>query len=129
MNNVKPNLKGKVDFIDYVISRRMRLQRIKQGFSQFQLADVLNVSIQQIQKYESGINRISGGKSHKIAKFLKVPINYFFDNINESKVINSEPYPINEKEFISLISAFNSIKNHRVRKQIIEMTKIMASRC
>jgi transcriptional regulator with XRE-family HTH domain len=133
-------LKGKVSYIDYLISRRLKMRRLILGVSQQELAEAAEVSIQQVQKYESAINRISSSNLYRLAKFLKVPINYFFeqidDNLNNSAKVaeedetyschdNSE-FNINGKEVASLIKTFGGVKNPQVRNKLVELIKSMS---
>jgi len=61
-----------------VIAANVRQVRHAHGMSQEELAELLDVSVPQIQKYESASNRISAAKLHRMARFLNVPIERFF---------------------------------------------------
>ena len=76
--------KGKADILGKIVSRRLKMRRIILGLSQNDLGKAVDVSIQQVQKYEKAINRISSGKLFTLAKFLKVPISYFYDQSQDS---------------------------------------------
>jgi transcriptional regulator with XRE-family HTH domain len=130
--------KGRADDIDKLVSRKLKMRRMMLGLSQEEVGQAVDVSIQQIQKYEKARNRIASGKLFTLAKFLKVPINYFFENSNDnlqtiSNVFaeESEEYNANdessvsEKELIQLIKSFGEIKNSQTRKKIIELIKSM----
>lgn len=108
------------------------------GLTQEEVGQAVDVSIQQIQKYEKARNRIASGKLFTLAKFLKVPINYFFENSNDNtQIVNnvfteeSEEYnaneegAISEKEIMQLIKSFSDVKNAQTRKKIIELIKTM----
>lgn len=73
---------------DGVIGQKIRIRRIEMGISQAELGKPLGVSFQQIQKYEKGVNRVSAGRLHHIAKLLDVTTDYFYDNLtrNENEV-------------------------------------------
>lgn len=73
-----------LSFIDAYIGKRIRIRRNLLGLSQDQLAKALGISFQQIQKYERGNNRISGSRIWHMARILSVPVNYFFDGIEQS---------------------------------------------
>jgi len=131
--------KGRADSIDKLVSRRLKMRRMILGLSQNDLGKAVDVSIQQVQKYEKATNRISSGKLFAFAKFLKVPISYFYDqNEGSSNAINtalaedqeafgeSESELVSEKEIMSLIKAFGEINNPQSRKKIIELVKTMA---
>ena len=77
--------KKRVSNIDIQIGARLRLLREQRGVSRGTLARTLNISQQQVQKYESGQNRISAGLLPKLANQLGVPISYLFDNLPERK--------------------------------------------
>lgn len=64
--------------VDRHVGRRVCETRINQGYNQSDLGRAINVSFQQVQKYENGANRISASKLFDIARFLKVDIGFFF---------------------------------------------------
>ena len=63
--------------IDMHVGKRVRLRRTLLGMSQEQLGAELNVTFQQVQKYERGANRISASRLWDISQILDVPISYF----------------------------------------------------
>lgn len=65
--------------IEKSIGGKIRARRTELGLTQAQLASKLNLSYQQIQKYETGLNRISAGRLYLIAKILYTNLSYFFD--------------------------------------------------
>src|ERR1700683_5607912 len=67
--------------IDHHVGARVRERRIMLGFTQQQLADLIGVTYQQAHKYERGINRVSAGRLYEIAHVLSVPVNYFFEGL------------------------------------------------
>lgn len=130
--------KGRADNIDKLVSRKLKMRRMMLGLSQEEVGQAIEVSIQQIQKYEKAKNRIASGKLFTLAKFLKVPINYFFDYSSnylsqDAFAEEADPYDANdeesvsEKEVINLIRAFSEVKNPQTRKKIIELIKSMNS--
>ncbi len=62
---------------------RLRLRRIAMGLTQTKVARMLNVTFQQIQKYEKGTNGVSSIRLLQLSNYLKVPINYFFEDYSE----------------------------------------------
>ena len=62
---------------------RLRMRRLALGLTQTNVAKAINVTFQQIQKYEKGINGVSSIRLLQLSNYLKVPINYFFDNYSE----------------------------------------------
>ena len=64
---------------DFHVGERIRERRAGLGLTQEDLGGTLQISYQQIQKYETGANRISAGRLFEIASALDVGISYFFD--------------------------------------------------
>jgi transcriptional regulator with XRE-family HTH domain len=129
--------RGRADDIDKLVSRRLKMRRMMLGLSQQDVGKAVEVSIQQVQKYEKATNRISSGKLFTLSKFLKVPISYFYNQYEDSSNIignfaeESATYDANdanaptEKEIITLVKSFGEIRNPQSRKKIIELVKTM----
>lgn len=71
--------------LDTLIGSRIRLARQFLGLSQSELGDQLNVSFQQIQKYENGVNRVSAQRLYEIAQIVGKPVTYFYPSDAESE--------------------------------------------
>ena len=71
--------------IDVHVGRRLRQRRRLLGLTQEKLAQAVDIRFQQIQKYESGSNRISASRLWSLAKALDVSITYFFEGMNGSE--------------------------------------------
>jgi DNA-binding XRE family transcriptional regulator len=67
--------------IDAHVARQFKAARLNQNVSQRELADALGISFQQLQKYESGANRMSAGRLFEAAHVLGLPISYFFAGV------------------------------------------------
>ncbi|PCJ29860.1 MAG: transcriptional regulator, partial [Rickettsiales bacterium] len=80
----KKETKGRADNVDRLVSHRLKMRRMMLGLSQNDLGKAVDVSIQQVQKYEKATNRISSGKLFAFSKFLKVPVAYFYDQSDDS---------------------------------------------
>ena len=65
------------------LGEMLKKRRLALGLTQTKVAKAINVTFQQIQKYEKGINGVSSLRLLQLASYLKVPINYFFDNYPE----------------------------------------------
>ena len=72
-----PNL-GDRDDIDAYVGSRISLRRSAMGLSQTALARQLGISFQQVQKYETGTNRISASRLHRVAMILGMSVESFF---------------------------------------------------
>ena len=62
------------DSIDVEVGRRVRVERMARGLSQTELGDKIGVTFQQVQKYESGVNRISMGRLTRIARLFGIDV-------------------------------------------------------
>ena len=65
------------------LGNMLKMRRLALGLTQTKVAKAINVTFQQIQKYEKGINGVSSTRLLQLSNYLKVPINYFFDNYSE----------------------------------------------
>ena len=71
------------------LGNKLKLRRLALGLTQTKVAKAINVTFQQIQKYEKGTNGVSSIRLLQLSNYLKVPINYFFEDYSEY-AINSE---------------------------------------
>ena len=71
------------------LGKKLRLRRLSLGLTQTKVAQALNVTFQQIQKYEKGTNGVSSNRLMQLSQFLKVPIIYFFEDFKEFKDLSS----------------------------------------
>jgi transcriptional regulator with XRE-family HTH domain len=76
--------KDQAHTVDLLIGTRIRERRVMRGFTQQQLGSMTGVTLQQIYKYERGLNRISVGRLYVIAAALDVPLSWFFEGIKDS---------------------------------------------
>ena len=65
------------------LGSKLKLRRLALGLTQTKVAKAINVTFQQIQKYEKGTNGVSSIRLLQIANYLKVPVNYFFEDFSE----------------------------------------------
>jgi transcriptional regulator with XRE-family HTH domain len=91
------------------LGKKLRMRRLSLGLTQTKVAQAINVTFQQIQKYEKGTNGVSSARLMQISQFLKVPITYFYEEYKDYKSFifendNSENlnYSFLTKTFISL---------------------------
>ena len=92
--------------MDKIVGQKIREYRIQRGMTQQDLATALNLSYQQIQKYESGKNRISAGKLYYIAKALGENIADFYDSKSPTNIINKR----NRAKFRDRIEDFDGLE-------------------
>jgi transcriptional regulator with XRE-family HTH domain len=65
------------------LGSKLKLRRLALGLTQTKVANAINVTFQQIQKYEKGTNGVSSIRLLQLSNYLKVPINYFFEDFSE----------------------------------------------
>ncbi len=65
------------------LGKKLRLRRLSLGLTQTKVAQAINVTFQQIQKYEKGTNGVSSSRLMQLSGFLKVPITYFFEDFKD----------------------------------------------
>jgi transcriptional regulator with XRE-family HTH domain len=116
---------------DVQVGEAIRAHRLIAGLSQQALADRLDVSFQQIQKYEKGTNRVGAGRLPQIAKILNVPISALFDpHANTSpgaSAASAAPVAlIPDKSALSLLNSFAGITNSAIRRGLVDLTDAIA---
>ena len=84
------------------LGKKLRMRRLSLGLTQTKVANAINVTFQQIQKYEKGTNGVSSSRLLQLAVFLKVPVNYFYEDYTENKVGEN----INQDEMADLNYSF-----------------------
>jgi transcriptional regulator with XRE-family HTH domain len=110
---------------DREVGRRIKLRRHELGISQTELGDALNVTFQQVQKYENGANRVSAGRLQNIAKVLKVPITFFFDDLGAG---GSEIPTLLESAYaLRVLKAFSKIRDRNIQSRAVELMEAMAN--
>jgi len=72
------------------LGSKLRMRRLSLGLTQTKVAQAINVTFQQIQKYEKGTNGVSSNRLMQLSQFLKVPIIYFFEDFKDFKELNSD---------------------------------------
>ena len=65
------------------LGKKLRMRRLSLGLTQTKVAQAINVTFQQIQKYEKGTNGVSSIRLLQLSNYLKVPINYFFEDFSD----------------------------------------------
>jgi transcriptional regulator with XRE-family HTH domain len=110
--------------VDRQVGVRIRERRIILGLTQQQLADLIGVTYQQAHKYERGINRVSAGRLFEIARVLSVPMNYFFDGLDEQA---SRPVGQRERMCLELARNFAQISNERHQEALSQLARALAT--
>lgn len=122
--------------IDLHVGSRVRMRRKILRISQEKLAEGLDLTFQQVQKYERGANRISASKLFEIAKALSTPVSYFFDGFNEQAnpallgfaETGSDQFVhdfLMTSEGMELAMLFPKIPKGRVRRRLLDLVRAM----
>ena len=116
--------------VDQHVGERIRLRRTELGLTQEQLAAALDVSYQQVQKYETGANRISAGRIFELARKLRVDIGYFFDGLplDETEAALPLEHGGRHRTAIELVRKFALIEDPEVRSAIAGLVKTIVER-
>ena len=115
--------------IDKHVGAKVRMRRLMLGFSQTKLAVGLGLSFQQVQKYESGANRIGASRLQHIANILKVEPSFFFDDAGQTAKAGDAKRQAHITEFmasrdgLALVKAFTAIKDERLRRRLVELVE------
>jgi transcriptional regulator with XRE-family HTH domain len=126
-NVTNPHPKS-VDARDAKIGRLVRAQRKQLGLSQTDLAKRIGVTFQQVQKYESGTNRISIGRLTRIAEALDVPPPFFFAGETKASVASATK----SREFLAtegalrLVKAFDRFPSMEMRTSFVQLAESLA---
>ncbi len=110
--------------IDKQIGQRVRERRIVLGLSQIVLADGLGISFQQLQKYETGFNRIAAGRLYGCAELLGVRPEYFFEGLEGSD--SGTPDETRSDEALKLARAYYSIDDPALRLHVRKLLRAIA---
>jgi transcriptional regulator with XRE-family HTH domain len=115
---------------DADIGKRVRTLRLQRGMSQTELGDLLDVTFQQVQKYENGANRMSAGRLQRVAEVLDVPITFFYSNFDSNRSEHSAPKidfdSFQSSDAIRLVRAYSRIKQRGVRLELLRLTEAIA---
>jgi len=122
--------------VDAHVGKRVRHRRWMMGMTQQQLGDLVGIKFQQIQKYETGMNRISASRLWDIAKALDVPINYFFEGL-ESEALTEGAGDVDagataargdllaDKEALELVRSYYAIPENQ-RRRLFDLARVLS---
>ena len=115
------------------VGKRVRHRRWLIGMTQQQLAEQVGIKFQQIQKYETGANRISASRLWDIAEALDVPVSFFFEGLEESEKESSGKKSVpadlmGDKEALDLVRSYYAIPENqrRQRRQLFELARVLS---
>jgi len=117
---IKPNGAHRVDVH---VGARVKSRRLLLKISQETLANDLGITFQQVQKYESGDNRISASRLYEIAKCLKVDAGHFFAEL-ESTAGSAAEDPMNDEIAVMVVTKFNKLSENQ-RNVVLDVLDAM----
>lgn len=111
--------------VDVHVGKRIRHRRWMLGMTQQQLADAVGIKFQQIQKYETGMNRVSASRLWDIASTLDVTIGFFFEGIDSSAEERAAtPDVLADREAQELLRAYYSIPETQ-RRRLFDLARVL----
>jgi transcriptional regulator with XRE-family HTH domain len=122
--------------IDRHVGSRVRMRRMMLGMSQEKLGDALDLTFQQVQKYEKGTNRIGASRLQSIAHILQVPVAFFFEGapsgVTHADALVDAPSPAYVSDFLAsseglaLTKAFMRINDPKIRRRVVDLVEAIA---
>ncbi|PHQ98640.1 MAG: transcriptional regulator [Marinosulfonomonas sp.] len=116
--------------VDVHVGKRIRHRRWLVGMTQQQLAEKVGIKFQQIQKYETGMNRVSASRLWDISDVLGVPVSFFFDGLNDKAAdapVNSQ-IPIDimaDKEALELVRSYYAMPENQ-RRRLFDLARVLS---
>ncbi|SMX43208.1 helix-turn-helix domain-containing protein [Maliponia aquimaris] len=116
--------------VDVHVGKRIRHRRWLVGMTQQQLAERVGIKFQQIQKYETGANRVSASRLWDIADALDVAVSFFFEGIeteaSDSSASEKVPADImGDKEALDLVRSYYAIPENQ-RRRLFELARVLS---
>ena len=99
------------------LGKKLRMRRLSLGLTQTKVAEAINVTFQQIQKYEKGTNGVSSNRLMQLSNYLKVPITYFFEdfrNFNENRTTQEDSDDLNYSFLSKTFSALSKTQKEKI---------------
>ncbi|MGO8953277.1 MAG: helix-turn-helix domain-containing protein [Rhodomicrobium sp.] len=125
--------------VDVHVGSRVRYRRMIVGMSQEKLGEKMNLTFQQIQKYEKGTNRIGASRLFHLSKILEVPVGYFFEDAFANSAPSHSVQGLHEpeqesylldflssREGLDLNRAFAKIHDPKVRRRVIDLVRALS---
>ena len=116
--------------VDVHVGKRVRHRRWMVGMTQQQLADQVGIKFQQIQKYETGMNRISASRLWDIAAALDAPISFFFEGLSAEDAADQPRSGVQgdilaDKEALELVRSYYAIPETQ-RRRLFELARVLS---
>lgn len=116
--------------VDEHVGKRIRHRRWMTGTTQQQLAEKVGIKFQQIQKYETGMNRVSASRLWDIAHALGVDVAFFFEGYDGAALTEEESYGLpgdilGDKEALDLLRSYYAIPENQ-RRRLFDLARVLS---
>ncbi len=120
--------------VDEYVGKRVRQRRWMVGFSQQQLGEAVGIKFQQIQKYETGMNRISASRMWDIAEALGVSVTFFFEGYDDGTlnaetagddVLKEKGDLLADKEALELVRSYYAMPENQ-RRKLFDLARVLS---
>jgi len=112
------------------VGKRVRHRRWLIGMTQQQLAEKVGIKFQQIQKYETGANRVSASRLWDIADAMDVPVSFFFEGLEDADSADTGEAMVpndlmGDKEALDLVRSYYAIPENQ-RRRLFELARVLS---
>ena len=120
-----------VHVVDVHVGKRIRQRRWLTGMTQQKLAELVGIKFQQIQKYETGANRVSASRLWDIADALGVPVSFFFEGLKDEEGADGQAVDglpadlMADKEAMELVRSYYAIPENQ-RRRLFELARVLS---
>ncbi len=116
--------------VDVHVGKRIRHRRWMNGTTQQQLAEAVGIKFQQIQKYETGMNRVSASRLWDISNVLNVQVSFFFEGLDAKPLTEGSngdmPGDIlTDKEALELLRSYYAIPENQ-RRRLFDLARVLS---
>ena len=117
--------------VDVHVGKRIRHRRWMNGTTQQQLAEKVGIKFQQIQKYETGMNRVSASRLWDIASALGVAVSFFFEGLDSAvaeDLIPGSDMPgdiLSDREALELLRSYYTIPENQ-RRRLFDLARVLS---
>lgn len=115
--------------VDIHVGKRIRHRRWMVGMTQQQLAERVGIKFQQIQKYETGMNRVSASRLWDISDAMGIEVSFFFEGLGRAEAIESTDAArgdfMADKEALELVRSYYAIPENQ-RRRLFELARVLS---
>jgi transcriptional regulator with XRE-family HTH domain len=126
---LKTEGKAMAHIVDIHVGKKIRQRRWLVGMTQQKLAEAVGIKFQQIQKYETGANRVSASRLWDIADALDVDVAFFFDGLKQEQdagAVQKAPMDmLGDKEALDLVRSYYAIPENQ-RRRLFELARVLS---